>query len=568
MFLHNNKNIIGRYITYLWLLIAMLIASPLFAQTSPLSDQEYQRQREQEQLRRDKMKEDAPFVHLPEKTSPLSPIYPTSETPCRVIRTITFVGDGASLWGSLLPLVADAKNRCLGTRGINVVVSQIQNALIREGYVTSRALIAPQDLSSGKLEVTILMGRIGKIAMAESSREGAILGSAFPMVSGDVLNIRDVEQALENLRRVPTVAADIKIAPGTHENESDLIVDWAQSFPLRLNLAVDDSGSKATGKYQGNATLSIDNPLGQSDLFYVGLSRSLTHHQPYGTKGGNIYYSIPFGRNQISISANQHNYHQTVAGYQTDYVYSGDSTNVNLTYQRILYRTGTSKTTGSVGLYTAKSHNFIDGEQIDVQRRRTGGWEAGLSHEQQIEGAKWDIDIKVKRGTRLMEAMPAPEEAFEDEGTPKAMIVTTNHRLVIPFYERFRYVAQIRAQGVLYKNPLARDRFSIGGRYTVRGFDGELTLSADNGYIIKNDISTSFDVLGTRHELYAGVDIGHVWGQGDQYLLGRTLSGAAQGIRGQIKHFNYEFFIGEPIKKPEHFKASRLVAGFNASVAF
>ncbi|EEZ74320.1 hypothetical protein NEILACOT_05669 [Neisseria lactamica ATCC 23970] len=38
---------------------------------------------------------------------------------------------------------------------------------------------------------------------------------------------------------------------------------------------MDDSGTKATGKYQGNVTFSADNPLGLSDLFYVNYGRSI-----------------------------------------------------------------------------------------------------------------------------------------------------------------------------------------------------------------------------------------------------------------------------------------------------
>ena len=69
-------------------------------------------------------------------------------------------------------------------------------------------------------------------------------------------------QALENFKRLPTAEADFQIIPAEGQDarpgESDIIIEWNQSKPVRFNLSIDDSGSKYTGKYQGNATLSLD----------------------------------------------------------------------------------------------------------------------------------------------------------------------------------------------------------------------------------------------------------------------------------------------------------------------
>ncbi len=89
------------------------------------------------------------------------------------------------------------------------------------------------------------------------------------------MNLRDIEQALENLRRLTTAEADIQIVPGTQPGESDLVVLWKQKQPLRFTLSTGDSGSEATGRYQGSATLSVDNPFLLNDLFYASFSNDL-----------------------------------------------------------------------------------------------------------------------------------------------------------------------------------------------------------------------------------------------------------------------------------------------------
>lgn len=63
----------------------------------------------------------------------------------------------------------------------------------------------------------------------------------------------------------------------------------------------------------------------------------------------------------------------------------------------------------------------------------------------------------------------------------------------------------------------------------MRGFDGEQTLSAENGIIIRNELSVAIPEL--RLEPYLGLDLGHVWGPSDEYLLGKNLAGAVFGIR-------------------------------------
>ena len=101
-----------------------------------------------------------------------------------------------------------------------------------------------------------------------------------------------------------------------------------------------------------------------------------------------------------------------------------------------------------------------------------------------------DAGISYQRGTRWFGAQPAPEELF-GEGTALSRILRTEARLSLPFVlagEGFRY--DVARQRQTSNTPLTpQDRFSVGGRWTVRGFDGERTLSADRGWTVRNDLS-------------------------------------------------------------------------------
>ncbi len=45
---------------------------------------------------------------------------------------------------------------------------------------------------------------------------------------------------------------------------------------------------------------------------------------------------------------------------------------------------------------------------------------------------------------------------------------------------------------------ITQDRFSIGGRYTVRGFDGETTLIGERGWLLRNDLGLSLEAAKKR----------------------------------------------------------------------
>lgn len=111
-----------------------------------------------------------------------------------------------------------------------------------------------------------------------------------------------------------------------------------------------------------------------------------------------------------------------------------------------------------------------------------------------------------------------------------------------------------------------QDGFAIGGRYTVRGFDGETSLQADRGWLIRNDIGLALGASGA--ELYVGIDYGTVGGYKTRNLLGRQLAGGVLGLRGAAKSLSYDLFVGAPIHKPEGYRTARVTSGFNLNYSF
>ena len=157
---------------------------------------------------------------------------------------------------------------------------------------------------------------------------------------------------------------------------------------------------------------------------------------------------------------------------------------------------------------------------------------------------------------------------MQEEGTSRPKIMTASIELTKPFMlgeQPWQYQSSWNAQW--NKTPLiAQDRFSIGGRYTVRGFDGELTLSGERGWLWRNELAWNVNQKG--HQLYLALDGGRVMGWSTESQLGHHLMGAALGLKGGFGGFYYDVFVGRPIRKPEGFRTSDAVAGFNIGYSF
>ncbi len=555
-----------------WLLLCgLLLSKSALAVTADFASQQLLRQQEREQYLREGQ-EQRPDVRLPAATIPDSiKRLPDRELPCFPISNIVLIGELANHFQfaveSASPKDDPAIGRCLGTQGINIVLTRIQNVLIGRGYVTTRVLVAPQDLKLGTLYLTIIPGRLHEIRFSQDSSPRGRYENALPIQIGDLLNLRDIEQGLENIKRVPTAEVDIKIEPAMGDNiqpgESDLVIHYQQDTPFRITLSVDDGGSKFTGKTQGNVTLSLDNPLIINDLFYASFGHDLGGGQDkeHGTRSYIFHYSVPFGYWSLGLTTNSYNYHQTVVGLNENYIYSGESRGSEIKLSRLIYRDSSRKTTASIRSYVRSSSNYIDDTEVEVQRRRMAGWEAALAHREFMGRSTLNLKLAYRHGTGAMHALAAPEEAF-NEGTARPQIITSQVMLNVPFSlagQALRYNGSLRTQWN-QTSLIPQDRFAIGGRYTVRGFDGENTLSAERGWLLRNDLGIPLG--NSRQEFYLGLDYGHVSGHSADLLLGTHLTGGVLGLRGAYKGLQYDLFAGAPISKPDGFQGGK-TAGFN-----
>ena len=573
-----RETTLGNCLQWAPLSVALMgLGVPAYAQLSggaAIEQQQLQRQQERERELRERMAPNADT--LQPHTKPAELEIPKNETPCFALHTLELTGEKLEQvpWLKASAGIDLSVSPCVGAKGVEVILARMQQAVLEHGYVTSRVMVVPQNLKDGVLTVAFIPGVLRAIRFTPESTGNTSLSTALPSKPGELLQLRDIEQGLENLKRVPTSDADIQITPAegpdAKPGQSDLMIAYQKINPLRFNVALDNGGTKSTGKTQGTGTISWDNPFGLNDLMYFSFGGGLGNGGNKGTETRAAQYSLPLGYWLLALSGSYNKYHQGVAGAYQNYTYSGESSDLDLKLSRVVFRNASSKTTVGIKAFQRSSNNYIDDVEIDVQRRRTSGFELSLNQRSYVGNAVVDANLAYKRGTGAFAALRAPEEPF-GEGSSRMKLFIADLALSKPFEladTKLKFTSTWHGQW--NKTPLTpQDRIGIGGRYTVRGFDGESTLLAERGWYWRNELSTPLSLGAAGNaEAFVGLDTGHVSGPSAQYLVGQSLTGAAIGLRGAWRNLSYEVFLATPVKKPEHFRTSRTNLALSLAYSF
>lgn len=121
-----------------------------------------------------------------------------SESPCWMIDKVETATAPLRLT-AFKQLAHTARGRCMGDKGLARLRKKLQNALIAQGYITSRVQLDVQEVPAGILKVRVHYGRIGQLKMQAGSSAYFRPDALFPIAAGDVLNLRSIEQGLENM---------------------------------------------------------------------------------------------------------------------------------------------------------------------------------------------------------------------------------------------------------------------------------------------------------------------------------------------------------------------------------
>lgn len=539
-----------------------------------------QAKQEEDRLKSIESQKENSNIILETKTSEISNII-LNEEPCFIINEILLIGEGSDKFKQYFKKASKnvnfKKGSCLGKNSINTIYSAFYNEILKAGLITTAINLPSQNLKSKTLKFEIIPGKIDTININDknSTKNRASIFTSFGInKKGDILNLRDIEQALEVLQNASNGNVSFKLIPSNKENYSDIKITKEEKLPLNLSLSFDNLGSRATGKYQGGVNLNALNLMGFNEIWYSSYSKNIFKADKQSvendTKRGktdNIYYgiTIPYKRFSLDFNEYRYNYDQAIPGAFGVYKYSGKSKRRNLTINYLYHRDQISKNSIFFRLWEKENKNYIEDYELDNQRKKTAGYEIGLSSQIFIENGHVVFGATYKKGTGARGALRAPQEDYND-GTNRFEIISVDFNfnkssLNVPLTYDFKF------HGMWNNRPLTmQERLNIGGYYTVRGFDGEMSLVGDRGYYIRNTLEYG---ISNNHFMYAAFDFGKVSGKSSNYMTDNTLVGYGIGLKGYFKRkLQYDIFLGFPLNKPEFFETDKNVLNFNLTYNF
>lgn len=533
----------------------------------------------QESLRRQEQRTREQQQQLLPKADVLQPAASTSvntelpaETPCFKIHSISVGEDDYWNFASLASAATPFLNRCIGVQGLRKIAAVLDARLIEMGYVTTRVSLPKQNLSEGKLSFFLHEGRISEILMLKPGAQDGLPDdawgtwkNAFPIAKGKLLNIRDLEQGVEQMKRLPSQAVSTKIEPGQEPDTSIVRIErQAGDFKERLRggVTLDNSGSEALGRAQLSGNLSLDNLAGLNDIFSlsgnINAQRPNSTHRSYGVSGS---YNIPWGYHSLNFSVNSSRFAQFVQGTTARFLSSGSSHGADAKWNFLAWRSASAKAGVYAGISTRRAESFLDDVELVVQRRRTSAFETGVTFKQFVWQGSVDFDLGYRMGMPWNQAQDDLPSAASGGVTIRPRILSFSGAFNQPFSlfdKSIQYQSSVRAQ-FTHDTTLSIDQISIGSRGSVRGFDGDSVLLAESGVILRNEFSTSLPAVSElQSTMFLALDVGRVAGASSVNLVGTTLAGMAIGARGSWHGWLFDLSVATPLRKPDKFKSRSL----------
>ncbi len=450
-----------------------------------------------------------------------------------------------------------------GQESLNLILRNVSNACVEKGFITSRAVIPPQSISSGVVQIHVLEGRLESLEFDEKSKSSwsvfdkTQLKTAFAGFKNQAINIRDIEQGLSQMNRLSSKNVTMRILPGSKEGFSKiLLTNRGGRNQVRVRTSADNSGQESTGLYNARLSVEQDDLLKLNDTWSLNYSQSVkpaANEKQSQSFAANM--SVPFGYWSVSASVAKSDYSTFIFGTNERIRNSGNGLQHSYKIDRSVIR-GKNQTLSLWSQLSMKNNeSYIEDVKSEVGSRKMTVIKCGASHNLTSLLGFINFTAAYNKGLNFMWARQ--DEDPLTPFTPRAQFEKFDASL--SYYKPFR----VMEKSVYFKSfvsgqyafaPLySSEQIAIGDAFSVRGFK-ERSGFGDRGFFATNDFGFSLPGFITeawgintalrKTEWFSGFDAGfvrHFGGKDANFGQGETfLTGWATGLR-----YNGGFLNGE-----------------------
>ncbi|MGB3637772.1 MAG: ShlB/FhaC/HecB family hemolysin secretion/activation protein [Rivularia sp. (in: cyanobacteria)] len=498
-----------------------LLSSPAIAQTLPV-----QRLQDKPNPNIDRFPQPVPTPQpLPPNEEPtisppqLEPIPGSPETNITIsVRKIEVTGNTLFQPDIIENITKPFENRSVNLQELRSVANAITQLYLQKGYITSRAVLADQEIKDGVVQIRVVEGSLEKIEVEGTRRlNPSYIRSRIKLGAKKPLNQIKIENQLRLLRVDPLFNnIEATLRPGTNLGESILVVKVEEAQNFNLFFGVDNYSSPSVGSERFGGGFNYRNVMGIGDQFSASYYRSTT--------GGSNVFDVNY---QVPINAKNGTFRlryapsdsKITAAEFVDFDITSDSELYEVSLRQPLIRNSSEEFALSLAFTLQNGQTFLGGtptpfgEGPDSQgNSRTRIVKFGQDYlKRDLQGA-WALRSQFNIGLDIFDATTNADSKpdgrfFSWLGQVQRVQRLGKNNLLI-------------AQAELQLTPdslLSNQQFYLGGGQSLRGYR-QNARSGDSGFRLSlEDRITIFN--GTKEtsslQLAPFVEIGAVWNNPD-----------------------------------------------------
>ncbi len=487
---------------------------------------------------------------------------------CMPVERVGFAGAALLPEGLKQQIAADASGRCLDNAALARILDKVNDWYVDHGYVTSHAWLPKRESGSRVLVVEAAEGRLSRVYFADgdgATRADSAARTAFAGTAGEPLNLRDVEQGVDQIDRlVPGgVKAAVRAAP--QAGYSDVVLAGQPIRAFNFAVSADNSGQRSTGRDMLGAGVTINNVVGLAEQVGASVSSTPALHGDRFRRTYNAFATLPLGYWTFSYAAAAGSYAVPVNALGVTMRYHGSSLQNRFTIARTLERDASRKVDAFVSLSNYVGKTYLEAFQLQNGSERTSTAQAGINFATRVgRRSYFTFSPAVTQG------LPFATRDMSEGGGPSSGF--TKLSASASFYTQATQTVALLSSAYVQVAPKAiysSERVLVGSDTSVRGFRDQY-LYGNTGAYLRNEVNWTVPLpaLGTRVTMMAGVDAGRVVPVAGEPNSGGNVVGAAIGASASWKGVAASFSVGTPLFAPKRLNADPIVLNLRLSSSF
>ncbi|MGG6267968.1 ShlB/FhaC/HecB family hemolysin secretion/activation protein [Leptolyngbya sp. AN03gr2] len=508
---------------------------------------------------------------LPQPITPPS----TPDTPGNIPDTIQVkqfdvVGSTVFSAKDFEPITKPYLNRNVSFAELLQLRSAIAELYIKNGYVTSAAVLPPQVLTGGVVKIQVIEGSIEQINVIGTRRlNPAYIRSRIGLTVQAPLNVNRLLEGLRLLQLDPLIASiSADLQAGTRPGTSVLQVTIAEAKTFSITPSLDNARSPSVGTFRRQLELAQANLLGLGD----GLRAGYTNTD--GSNGIDLSYSVPLNPRNGTVRFAYGSTRSRVIEEPFDVLdITARSRYYELTFRQPIVQRPTNEFTLGLTFSRQESQTELGIDNIGPFRLSPGADEQGRTRisalrffqeyvqrsDRQVFAARSQFSVGLGLFNATINNQAPDSQFFAWRGQAQWTRLLARDSLLL-----------VRGDLQLVDRTLVPlEQIGIGGQETVRGYRQDALLT-DNGFLFSTE--ARFPILRSGRaivQVTPFIDLGTGWNRSGVNPDRNTLLGAGFGfLWRQGDDFSARIDFGFPLVSIEGERRSLQEKGIYFSIRY